>query len=367
MGMFESAARRRRAAEMARRLAELDEWDRRYGLGGAPPGHPAGRPDTNWRHHSPEGERPLRAFDPVPHHGAHRTRPRRRAGRWVAGLLVLALGAGAYVYPEQAGVATGWITTAGRSVLGMAADEPDALTSRAAAEPSSAQGSGLGGLADRLEEAVVPAFQGTPWGWEPARGERILPALDPGTTGPYAFVATQPGTDDPVGFSPCGPVEVTVNPDRAPRGYAELVQGSLDRLTAASGLQLVLVEETGDTWQSGTARRAGLPVLVSWADADDVPELAGRSAGMGGPTIMTGPDGRSWAASGQVVLDLTDLSTEQQHGIVLDHELAHVLGLDHVDDAGELMAPVNRGQTGFGPGDLAGLAALGAIACPGSV
>ena len=34
-------------------------------------------------------------------------------------------------------------------------------------------------------------------------------------------------------------------------------------------------------------------------------------------------------------------------------------------DQGELMAAVNTGVAGFGPGDLAGLATLGAISCPG--
>ena len=364
MGMFESAGRRRRAAEIQRRLAQLDEWDRRYGLGGAPPGHPAARlrPDTTWRHHSPDGEGPVRAFDPVPQLAVRPPR-RRRTGRWVVLLLVVALGAGAYLYPSLAGAALDRVTAAGRSLLGVPAQEPEA---RASAEGTgSASGSRLEEIGDRLQDAVVPVLEGTPWGWEPARGERVLPAVDPGPGGDHAFVATQPGSDDPVGFSPCGHIEVVVNPDRAPRGYDDLVLGSLERLSTASGLQLVLVGETEETWLSGEARRAGSPVLIAWSDAEDVPELSGRPAGMGGPTIMTGPDGRSWSASGQVVLDVEDLSTPQQHATVLDHELAHVLGLDHVDDPRELMSAVNRGQTGFGPGDLAGLAALGAIACPG--
>ncbi|AXH96571.1 zinc metalloprotease [Ornithinimicrobium avium] len=359
MGMFESAGRRRRAAEMQRRLAQLDEWDRRYGLGGAPPGHPSARPDTTWRHHSPAGEAPLRALDPSPRPPGHRpVRQRRRTGRWLVLLLVVALGVGAYLYPGSAGVVLDRATAAGRAVLGLPAQEPEALA------PAGGRDSRLGDLGDRLQDAVVPALQGTPWGWEPARGDRVLPVVHPGTSGEHAFVATQPGTDVPVGFSPCGPVEVAVNPDRAPRGYTRLVQDSLARLSAASGLQLVLVGETDDTWRGGEARRAGLPVLVSWADADDVPELAGQPAGMGGPTMMTGADDRSWSASGQVVLDVGDLSSPRQHATVLDHELAHVLGLDHVDDPHELMAAVNRGQTGFGPGDLEGLAALGAISCP---
>lgn len=45
------------------------------------------------------------------------------------------------------------------------------------------------------------------------------------------------------------------------------------------------------------------------------------------------------------------------------HELAHVLGLDHVDDPTQLMHEENTGQFDFGDGDLAGLALLGTGAC----
>lgn len=49
--------------------------------------------------------------------------------------------------------------------------------------------------------------------------------------------------------------------------------------------------------------------------------------------------------------------------MVLDHEIAHVMGLNHVDDPDELMSAVKTGQAGFGRGDLQGLAQLGAIDC----
>ena len=48
---------------------------------------------------------------------------------------------------------------------------------------------------------------------------------------------------------------------------------------------------------------------------------------------------------------------------VVMHELGHVLGLDHVDDRDQLMYDENVGQTELGPGDRAGLAALGAGRC----
>ncbi len=337
--------RRRRVREMERRLAELDEWDRRYGLGGAPPGHPSARDTVPWRYHSPEGAPPVGAFRPVPV-----ARPaRRRRRRWPAVVMVLALVGGgvlALEHPERVREGVGQAVAAGRSVLGTTA--PD----RTAPDGPGA------GLTDRIVDlARVPA----PSGWAPASGDRVLPPVQVRDTGSHAFVARQPGTDLPVGFSPCEVVEVEVNPDRAPDGYVELVAGSLLRLTAASGLQLVLVGETTERW-ADRAREVGAPVLVSWADAEEVPELAGPVAGLGGALTLSGPSG-VWAAGGRVVLDVdVDLLPEQQAAL-LDHELAHVLGLDHVDDPGELMAPTNVGVTSFGPGDLEGLARLGAIPC----
>ena len=75
--------------------------------------------------------------------------------------------------------------------------------------------------------------------------------------------------------------------------------------------------------------------------------------------------GRSWLASGTVALDAAGLGADvpAATAAVLDHELAHVMGLGHVGDPTELMAATNTGQTGFGPGDLEGLARLGAIDC----
>jgi len=50
-------------------------------------------------------------------------------------------------------------------------------------------------------------------------------------------------------------------------------------------------------------------------------------------------------------------------GIVL-HELGHLLGLDHVDDEGQLMYPeARRGVSDFAAGDLTGLVQLGAGMC----
>ncbi|WP_289019722.1 hypothetical protein [uncultured Ornithinimicrobium sp.] len=377
MGMFEAAARRRRAAQMQRRLAELDEWDRQYGLGGAPPGSPLTGGTGPWRYHSPEGgPPPVPALAPVP------LRPpvRRRRRSWPGVLVVLGLVGAGLTYPDRAVQTWSWAQDTGRSVLGLPEQEPEPplpdaspvapdvvvgpQEDRAASDPvdPAAQGS-AGGRFDDLVPDFLPRSDPAGWGWEPPRGERLLPAVAPQTDDAYAFLATQPRSEEPVGFSPCGPVEVAVNPAGAPEGYADLVLASLARISDASGLHLELVGETDRTWSDDPASR-GEPVLVGWATDEEVPALEGPSAGFGGPTVVTFPDGRSWNASGQVVLDTDQLSTPEAHAAVLDHELAHVLGLGHVDAPGELMTPVNTGQAHFGPGDLAGLARLGAIPCP---
>lgn len=408
--------RRRRARELARRLAELDEWDARYGLGGAPPGHPLAKDVTPWRYHSPDGSAPINVNSrPVPVRGQHRHRRRRRRV-WPAMLTVLGLaGAGvvAVEYPDEARSAAAWALHSGERILGTAVDPTPALAGtgtgqelvvpervgevdpvpvpplpqppdvappppEAAPEPAvpEAEAPAPPDVAPEPELEVEPGWDSLPpdrspdlfppadrWvGWRPATGERILPAVEPGTVGAYVFLGTQPGTDEPVGFSPCGSIPVVVNPDGAPTGYAELVQGSLDRVSAASGLHLVLVGETDEPWMDGT-REAGLPILVTWADAHAIPRL-GESAGLATPSWHSGPDGRWWAASGQVLVDPALLPTPEALSAVLDHEFAHVVGLGHVGDPYELMSPVNTGQLAFGPGDLAGLAALGSIPCP---
>src|SRR5690606_17981182 len=124
-----------------------------------------------------------------------------------------------------------------RSVLGMPATE-------SAAGGGTRWGDGLGAVVQRWSPPPGAGLRG----WEPPRGERVLPTVDPGTSDAYDSLQTQPGGDDPVGFSPCGPVEVVVNPEGAPDGWTELVRGSLDRVGAASGLALDLVGESDEVW-----------------------------------------------------------------------------------------------------------------------
>ncbi|MCY0725732.1 hypothetical protein OVW19_28745, partial [Klebsiella pneumoniae] len=76
--------------------------------------------------------------------------------------------------------------------------------------------------------------------------------------------------------------------------------------------------------------------------------------------------------TGTVTLDAPDLDRlmDRSDGLtqvraILLHELAHVVGLGHVDDTNELLHPSNSSRIDFGPGDLEGLALLGSGPCRG--
>ncbi|MFC6152089.1 hypothetical protein [Nocardioides yefusunii] len=185
-------------------------------------------------------------------------------------------------------------------------------------------------------------------------------------TGSYAFMQTQ---DDgrPVTYPPCEPVRVALNPAGAPADHEELLSTGLRTVSEATGLRF---ERVGTTTANDITWRgygAPPPVLVRWADAEEVPELAGDVAGIGGSTA-TSHHGLLRYVTGKVVLDRDaydgpDPLEGNQRQAIVDHELAHLVGLAHVEDRGELMNAENTGRTSFGPGDLAGLAQLGRTDC----
>jgi hypothetical protein len=198
--------------------------------------------------------------------------------------------------------------------------------------------------------------------------DRLAPAPSvPRGIGSYEFLQTQRGSDQPVAYDPCRPIEVVVNPEGAPENYDELVDTGLAHTGAAVGLKFTRVGLTDDrkVTTGGLARRR--PVLIAWATPEEVPELAGEVAGIGG-SVAVGPPGRMRYVTGQVMLD-RDLFASIDAGeaasaqAIVDHELGHVVGLGHVEDPGELMYEHGLERTTYGPGDREGLARLGSVDC----
>ena len=189
--------------------------------------------------------------------------------------------------------------------------------------------------------------------------------------GVFAFTMTQRGSDEPVGWDPCEPIRFQVNPTNEPAGGRQLIERALARASAASGLTF---QDEGTTDKRpfteqfvpmGTDR----PVVIGWATAAEFPDLAGDIAGLGGGAAEEGILGRRYYVTGGIALDTdsftaAELANRQQvmEAIVL-HEIAHVIGLNHVSEPTELMAPTNNGQIDLGPGDREGLARLGSLPC----
>lgn len=195
--------------------------------------------------------------------------------------------------------------------------------------------------------------------------------------GTYRFLYTRTSDGAPFTWDPCQPVPLVVNPDSGPADAVGLVREAAAEISAASGLDVVVVGTTDE--RPGTGRPLSLarypgawaPVLVAWSDVGESPGLHG-ALGYALPRGAT-VAGTGRFVTGQVVLDAawftgdvaTDLAIDaEDQGSVVLHELGHTVGLQHVDDQDEVMYP-GAWASELGPGDRAGLAALGAGRCAG--
>lgn len=209
-----------------------------------------------------------------------------------------------------------------------------------------------------------------------SRPERLRPPVAAGGAGSYAFTHEAAGA--PVGYDPCRPVEIVVNDELQPPGAEGVVEESVRAVADATGLELRVVGRTDERPSTDRLLRQPMrygagwaPVLLAWSDPEQEPELAGDVAGVGGSAAHEEDAlARTRLVTGSVILDSPDLARMLQAPggrdlvrAVVMHELGHLVGLDHVDDPGELMNADNLGRTAFGPGDLAGLAAVGSGGC----
>lgn len=225
--------------------------------------------------------------------------------------------------------------------------------------------------------APAPEVEPTPLGTPPPM---------PAAPGNYRFIALQTDSDQPVAYDPCRPIRYIVNNSDAPDGADQLLGDAIAEVGAATGLVFELVGTTDEWPNSGReiARDdagAWPPVIIGWTNPETEPRLAGNVVGLGGSTQLTvttsAPTGQTMDetalfVTGGVSLDgpqLADIIARSPNGpaealAVVKHELAHLVGLDHVDHPGEIMHPEGSPDvTGFGPGDLRGLNHLGRGPC----
>lgn len=205
------------------------------------------------------------------------------------------------------------------------------------------------------------------------------------TTGPrgeHAFL--DGGREDPYRWNPCQPIRYEVNLTNAPPGAMDDVREAVARVSAATGIEFVEVGTTSRTvdQQMGRAFQSRIPgderfypVLFEWVEHEHFDFVADthKAAAFGVPYTGFGELARTYV-SGAIAMDAGEhlpagFGQRYSRGVILMHELGHVMGLAHVGSTEEIMwSPRSREsderlpnlfQTEWGPGDLQGLAALG--------
>jgi hypothetical protein len=177
----------------------------------------------------------------------------------------------------------------------------------------------------------------------------------------YEFMAMQ--GDEPVTWDHCQAIRYQVNPKGAPDDWEEIVDRAVTSVEEASGFvfadrgttvktRLIGSRYQGNEWE---------PVLIIWSDRYQDLSLSGGVIGRGGSAPIE-VNGRQRYVIGKVSLD-SNVEDPVATQMVLEHELGHVLGLDHTSDPNQLMYASYHGQDGFGKGDRHGLERLHDVPC----
>lgn len=196
----------------------------------------------------------------------------------------------------------------------------------------------------------------------------------------YSFLRrNRSGT--PVRWNPCSPIYYVTNLSAAPAWAAADLQRAVVQISRATGILFVAKGST-TTFPGGggdiTAGGQAGPVVIAWADPAQtgrisLPAAPGRGAPAADSLARTEPiaatdqsTGRGVYVTGTVLIGAGADRLPQGFGpgglgVLLLHELGHLMGLGNVNDAGQVMdaGVLSTPTSGLGSGDRAGLARLG--------
>ncbi|MEI2276767.1 matrixin family metalloprotease [Paenarthrobacter ilicis] len=238
-------------------------------------------------------------------------------------------------------------------------------------------GAGLPGAAPAGQSAAKTgrAVDAPPPGLEEEDSPLVTPSAPAVTNDSYKFLATNDG-GAPVGYSPCRPLHYVVNNANAPAGSDELLSTAIANISAASGIRFV---NDGTTDEQPVERREPYqrdkygdrwaPLLIAWTTPSVAPALEGTVIGTGGSTTYSLNNGPKSYITGNLELDTPQVAELLAANgadyvlAVMQHELGHVMGLDHVDDPVQLMYPEIGAPDGLAAGDLTGLHLLSSAPC----
>lgn len=206
-----------------------------------------------------------------------------------------------------------------------------------------------------------------------ALGSPTKPAV---ASNSYKFLATN-ADGTPVGYSPCRPLHYVVNASLAPPGSEGLIADAIAKIAGATGLKFVNdgastedPSEKRKPYQPALYGDRWAPLLISWTTPAAAPALAGSVIGTGGSTMYSFGTGPKSYVTGSLDLDAPQIKGllgvpggAHYVSAVVQHELGHVVGLDHVEDPIQLMYPEIGAPDGLAAGDLNGLYKLATAPC----
>lgn len=196
----------------------------------------------------------------------------------------------------------------------------------------------------------------------------------------YAFTNLR-ANGTPVTYDPCRPIHYVTRAANAPAGGDQLIKEAVTAVSRATGLVFI---DDGATAEAPAAKRVSYqpdrygdrwaPLLIAWETHVEEPrftdpEYGTTVLGLGGSEAISVGDIPFTYVSGQLELNgpaLTRMIARDGAAAavgVIKHELAHVVGLGHVNDPTQLMNESTTAVTTYAAGDLSGLALLGQGQC----
>lgn len=350
------------------------------------PGEPSQSPLWRPEEHASKPERPG-----VPHYpgwGTGQAYPSPAVRKRPRGALIVG------TLSRVAAVVITGVLTAGFSLYLHGDLKPSAILGGPAASPATTAAAGeSGGLIyhtapdpnrnrSQADAGMPDPFATYP---TPGREEHAVPLGTPARvtdwSTAYAFMDTSNG-GQPVTYDPCRPIHYVTRAANSPAAGPKLIEEAVAAVSRATGLMFIddgaTTEAPSKDRQSYQPDRYGdrwAPVLIAWETSAEEPrftnpEYGDTVLGLGGSDSV-GLGNRDYTyVSGQLTLNGPGLQTIIEHEGpapargTIEHELAHVVGLDHVQDPTQLMNPTDAaGLSTYQAGDLTGLSILGRGEC----
>ena len=193
-----------------------------------------------------------------------------------------------------------------------------------------------------------------------------IPLTGPGgppPTAPFTFSQVQAGA--PVRWNPCAAIRYAVDLGGYPESFRAVIAEAVERLEASTGLPLVPVGDSTYMPKNGNGAQfpAGSAEMVIALGDEVQSDLVGGNV-IGRTVILYFTS----ILRASIVIDMGDIGVTTDPwssvgaGPVLLHELAHAVGLNHVNDPTQLMnaSASGTGPRTYGAGDLTGLWQVGA-------